>query len=123
MTGVVVDASVAVKWLVDEEFSSSAARLLDADFTLVAPELLFAEVSNALWAMRRRGDITPDDLAEAVDVLKSAPVAVPASMRQLAAAAVKNHMVAVFHHDKVLITGAAVLKNPEPVCIILAAHG
>lgn len=87
MTGYVVDASVAVKWLVAEAFSDQAARLLDAEVTLVAPELLFAEAANALWAMRRRGDIGGDDFAEAIDVLKTAPVAVPVSMRQLAAAA------------------------------------
>lgn len=48
MTGFVVDASVAVKWIVHEEFSDSSARLLNADLTLIAPELLFAEVSSAL---------------------------------------------------------------------------
>ena len=38
---------------------------------------------------RRRGDLTGDDLAEAVDVLKAAPVAVPVSMRRLAASALR----------------------------------
>lgn len=87
MTGYVVDASVAVKWLVAEAFSDRAERLLEPELTLVAPELLFAEAANALWAMRRRGDITGDDLAEAIDALRSAPIAIPASMRQLAVAA------------------------------------
>ena len=57
MTGYVVDASVAVKWLVTEAFSAEATRLLDAGLTLIAPELLFAEAANALWAICRRGDI------------------------------------------------------------------
>lgn len=87
MTGYVVDASVAVKWLVTEPFSDQAIRLLDAELTLVAPELFFAEAANALWALCRRGDIDKTDFAEAIDVLKSAPVAVPASMRQLTASA------------------------------------
>jgi predicted nucleic acid-binding protein len=89
MTGYVVDASVAVKWLVDEPFSDAAARLLDGRATLVAPDLLFAEAANALWSLCRRGDITRDDFAEAVDVLKAAPVAVPHPMRQLAASAAR----------------------------------
>ena len=89
MTGYVVDASVAVKWLVTETFSDQAARLLDKKLTLIAPELLFAEASNALWAMCRRCDITKADFAEAVGVLKAAPVAVPVSMRQLAASAAR----------------------------------
>jgi predicted nucleic acid-binding protein len=87
MTGYVIDASVAVKWLVTEPFSDQAIRLLDAELTLVAPDLLFAEAGNALWALCRRGDIGQADFAEAIDVLKSAPITVPASMRQLTASA------------------------------------
>jgi predicted nucleic acid-binding protein len=89
MTGYVVDASVAVKWLVTEAFSDEAARLLDESLTLAAPELLFAEATNALWAMCRRGDIGRADFAQAVEVLRTAPLAVPASMRQLAPAAAR----------------------------------
>ena len=89
MKGYVVDASVAVKWLVDEAFSDQAATLLTGEATLVVPELVFAEAANALWAMRRRGDIAAEDLGEAVDALKSAPVAIPFSMAQLAAAAAR----------------------------------
>lgn len=48
MTGYVVDASVAVKWLVSEDYSEEAASLLDGRMTLVAPDLLFAEATNAL---------------------------------------------------------------------------
>ena len=87
MPGYVIDASVAVKWFVNEAFSEHSARLLDDETTLIAPELLFAEVANALWALCRRGDIGADDFAEATDTLKGAPIAVPSSMRQLAAAA------------------------------------
>ncbi|MDJ0896790.1 MAG: type II toxin-antitoxin system VapC family toxin [Alphaproteobacteria bacterium] len=87
MTGYVIDASIAVKWLVAEAFSDQAATLLAAELTRIAPELLYAEAANALWAMRRRGDISKDELAEAIDLLKAAPIAVPTSMRQLAASA------------------------------------
>jgi predicted nucleic acid-binding protein len=87
MTGYVVDASVAVKWLVTEKFSDLAVRLLDGKVTLIAPELLFAEAGNALWAMCRRQDISAEDFAEAIDILKAAPVTIPASMRQLVASA------------------------------------
>jgi predicted nucleic acid-binding protein len=89
MTGYVVDASVAVKWLVTEALSDEAARLLDKEVTLIAPELLFAEATNALWAMCRRGDITKADFAEAVSALNAAPVAVPVPTRQLVASAAR----------------------------------
>lgn len=87
MTGYVVDASVVVKWLVWEAYSEEAAALLDSGSTFVAPALVFAEAANALWVMRRRGDITADDMADAVETLGAMPVAVPVTMPQLAAAA------------------------------------
>ena len=89
MTGFVVDASVMVKWLVKEDHSENAAGLLDIGSTLVAPALVFAEAADALWAMRRRGDITTSDLADAVDALQSVPVSLPVPMPQLAAAAAR----------------------------------
>lgn len=89
MSGYVVDASVAVKWLVTKTFSEHAVRLLGGELTLIAPELLFAEAANALWAMCRRGIITKADYVEAIGVLKAAPVSVPSSMRQLAASAAR----------------------------------
>ena len=89
MKGCVVDASVAVKWLVDEKYSKEASDLLAGGTTLLAPELLFAEATNALWAMCRRGDIDRDALADAVALLRRAPVATPVPMRQLASAAAR----------------------------------
>lgn len=48
----VVDASVVIKWFVEEPDSPAAHRLLDAhesgEATLVAPDLLVYEVSNVL---------------------------------------------------------------------------
>src|SRR6516225_8430125 len=89
MTGYVVDAGVAVKWLITETFSDQALRLLDRELTLIAPELIFAEAANALWAMRRRGDITKADYAEAADTMRAAPLTVPVAMRDLAASAAR----------------------------------
>ena len=89
MTGYVVDASVAVKWLVAEPHSDASARLLDLDVTLLAPDLLFAEAASALAAKHRVGEIDAHELADAVDLLRSAPVATPLSMRRLAASSAR----------------------------------
>ena len=55
----VVDASVAVKWLVAEDGSEAAESLIDQRFELYAPRLLASEVSNALWRKARLGEIAP----------------------------------------------------------------
>lgn len=57
MTRVVVDASVAVKWFVPEELSADAQTLLSAEYELLAPDLLWAELGNALWKKHRRGEL------------------------------------------------------------------
>ena len=56
----VVDASVAVKWLVDEEGSDAARQLALEDHALHAPRLMASEVGNALINKVRRGLIDPD---------------------------------------------------------------
>ncbi len=74
MTGVVVDASVALKWVVAEPGSEDAARLLDGR-PLHAPPLLLVEAANALWVLARRGSIDPGGAADAFDHLRRAPFA------------------------------------------------
>ncbi len=51
----VVDASVALKWFVDEPGSARAAALLTCADRLVAPDFIVAEVCNAAWRAVRAG--------------------------------------------------------------------
>jgi predicted nucleic acid-binding protein len=55
---VVVDASVAIKWVVEEEFSEQAEAFLDdaAASAIVGPPALITEVANALYQRTRRRD-------------------------------------------------------------------
>lgn len=68
----IVDASVAVKWVVEEEGSAEAAAIAEHD--LRAPELLLTECANALWAKARRGELTGDQVRERVAALQAAPL-------------------------------------------------
>jgi predicted nucleic acid-binding protein len=57
MDQVVVDSSVAIKWLVVEPYSTEARRLLNdyqtGALTLLAPDLIYAEVGNIGWKKYR----------------------------------------------------------------------
>ena len=57
---VTVDASVAVKWFIEEPGTEIALSLLEMDEQLIAPELIVSEVSNAVWRRASRGDIERD---------------------------------------------------------------
>ena len=73
----VVDASVAVKWVV-EELDSGQARML-ARARLEAPDLLAVECANILWKKARIGDIGARQARERLDALLEAPVALTPS--------------------------------------------
>lgn len=57
----VVDASVAVKWILPEEGHEEALRIQeryqDEEIDLIAPHLVIAEIANVLWKRERRGDL------------------------------------------------------------------
>ena len=65
----VVDASVAVKWLFEEPDSDRAEALLTSAeenrLKLVAPTILAAEIANALWKRTRRGHMDRQKALEA----------------------------------------------------------
>ncbi|HEY0139681.1 MAG TPA: type II toxin-antitoxin system VapC family toxin [Thermoanaerobaculia bacterium] len=61
MNALVVDTSVAIKWFVPEVHSEAAVRVLDTGDTLIAPDLIVAEVGNTLWKKIGRGEISRDE--------------------------------------------------------------
>ena len=56
----VVDASVAMKWLVSEDHSDIADRVLASSNELHAPRLMASEITNAISRKARLGEIGRD---------------------------------------------------------------
>ena len=54
----IIDASVALKWFMEEPESDVARRILDSDEPLAAPDLIIAEVCNGAWKAVRRNLMT-----------------------------------------------------------------
>jgi predicted nucleic acid-binding protein len=63
---VVVDASIAVQWFSNEPRSNLAARLIEEQTPLLAPDLMPVEAVNAWWKKVRVGDMEPSHLNEAL---------------------------------------------------------
>ena len=59
----VVDASVALKWFVAEPDSVTALAVLSLGETLIAPDLVVAELCNAAWRLWRLREMTLDQVA------------------------------------------------------------
>ena len=64
-----VDASVAVKWFVEEGGSADAIAILDRGDQCFAPNLIIAEVANALNKKRKLGLAKTDQLVLAMQAL------------------------------------------------------
>ena len=61
-----MDTSVAVKWFVNEAGHEPAISLLAADVELAAPDFVLAEIANVLWREERLGEISHEQVNEAV---------------------------------------------------------
>jgi hypothetical protein len=104
MTEVIVDASVALKWLVPESDSARAEAIMTSASTLHAPHFLMLETVNACWKNWRKQMI-------------DRPVVLEASSKL-------TGLIDVWHRDEVLIEDAASLavelQHPIFDCIYLA---
>jgi predicted nucleic acid-binding protein len=74
MTSVVVDASVAMKWLVSEVDSVIAERLLTSDYRLLAPDFIRLELANALWKRHRQGELDEAAVATVRHLVNTLPL-------------------------------------------------
>ena len=67
MSALVVDASVVVKWFLPEIHSQAAGRILKSKREFLAPDLIWAEVTNTLWKKQLKRELS---LEEASSILK-----------------------------------------------------
>lgn len=74
MIPLVVDASVAVKWLVEEDGSKAADRLVRSDYDLRAPRLMASEVASALSKKARMGELPREKIGILAAAISAMPV-------------------------------------------------
>lgn len=103
MSALVIDASIAVKWVIEEEGSREAVALRGRG-RLIAPDLLVAECANILWKKARRSEIVREEALLAARLLQGADIEL-VPMRPLLAAAARL---------------AIALDHPAYDCIYLA---
>jgi predicted nucleic acid-binding protein len=72
VTRFVIDASVAIKWVVEEPGTKPALMLLR--HSLLAPDLLVAECANILWKKVRRNELSAEEASLATRLLARADI-------------------------------------------------
>ena len=70
MSRFVVDASIAIKWVIEEEDTPAALKLLEAH--LLAPDLLVAECANILCKKVQRKELSRNQALLAARLLEGA---------------------------------------------------
>jgi predicted nucleic acid-binding protein len=68
---IVVDASIAVKWIVEEPGRREALGVLDAGRELVAPDTIFAEATSVLRRKLTTGEVTHQQAVRGLQGLKT----------------------------------------------------
>ena len=76
MSGLVVDASMALAWLFDDEDSPVVGEALERlkEEGAVVPQLWHLEIRNALLSAERRGRISLEEIGERLDALNGLPI-------------------------------------------------
>lgn len=94
---VVVDASVALKWVLAEDGSETAEALLELE--LLAPDFLLIECGNAIWSRMRTGHISAAEAHAALTGLASVPMTLVPTLELAAAALVLAEHLALPVYD------------------------
>lgn len=105
---VVLDASVAVIWVVDEAGSDEAAALLERDVTWITPRLLLTEVASALRRKVADKALAPAAAGQSLDALLQA---------------VADGVVRLIDDERIIATAlllAVTLQHKVPDCVYLA---
>jgi predicted nucleic acid-binding protein len=78
----VIDASVGLKWALEEPDSHLAEALVGAEPDLLVPDFWLHEATNVLWLTVRRKRLTPDEAREGICLLRAVVEPTPtASLR------------------------------------------
>lgn len=110
---IVIDSSVALKWVLDEPESEAALALRSDE--LIAPSFWLAEAANALWRHARLGQISAAEAQELFIDLTGAPVVslpIEPHVRQALGLAIEMdhpiydclYLAAALHHRTEVVT-------------------
>ncbi len=103
---VVVDASVGLKWVVDEALSLEAITLVNAH-SLHVPDLFWVEAANALASKVRRGELERGAATDAwLDLVEAPLETVPCTPKRVEAALELAHDLAHPVYDCVYLATA-----------------
>lgn len=74
MSVFIVDASVAAKWFIEEEYGKAALSVLEEKNKIHAPDFLLLEMDSIICKWVRRGVVTTEEGIDLRDALRQYPI-------------------------------------------------
>ena len=100
----VVDASVAVKWLFPEVDEEAAKRVLKSAREILAPDLIWAEVGNAALKKISRKEVSVDEAAVVMREFQNYPLQITESKTLVDTALVVAHDIGLSLYDALYLS-------------------
>lgn len=79
MTKYVVDANVAIKWILPEIYSNFALRLRNPNYQLLVPDFFFPEITNIFWKRVKKGEMTLQEAKRDLRIMQGIPLQISPS--------------------------------------------
>jgi predicted nucleic acid-binding protein len=107
----VVDASVAAKWLGDEEHTEAAITIVHEGNQLHAPDFLILEVHNVICKWIRRGIVSPSEANIMRETFRPIPIQLHPFMQLLDSAFAIANLTRQGIYDCVYVALAVLLEG------------
>lgn len=120
MDKIVVDSSVVIKWFVTEPFSEEARRVLEGyqsgTLTLIAPDLLAAEIGNIVWKKFRLQGLAQQDAEQIIAAFRELKIELTPSIELL-----EDALRIAMTHDRTVYDSLYIALSTREKCFFITA--
>jgi len=120
MDKIVVDSSVVIKWFVTEPLSDASRRVLDGyqsgEFTLIAPDVLAAEIGNIVWKKYRFQGLAKADAEQIITAFRELNIELTPTI-ELLAEALRIAMI----HERTVYDALYIALSERENCVYITA--
>lgn len=120
MDRIVIDSSVVIKWFVTGPLSAEARRVLEGyesgELTLLAPDLLVAEIGNIVWKKIRLQGLAKADAEQIIAAFREMDIALIPSAELL------GHAFQIaMAHERTVYDSLYIALSEREQCVFITA--
>ena len=120
MDKIVVDSSVVIKWFVTEPLSEEARRVLEGyqsgALTLIAPDLLAAEIGNIVWKKFRLQGLAKQDAEQIIAAFRELNIELTPNVELL-----EDALRIAMTHERTVYDSMYIALSEREKCVFITA--